>query len=283
MTVRIVTDSSADLSPALVMDLSIEVVPLTVRFGEEEFIDGVDLTPKDFWARLRSSDTTPQTAAPSPGDFERAFAKVLAEGASDIVCMTPSSKVSGTYQAARVAAENFADRCRVAVVDSLSVSAGLGNLCRAAARQAAQGADVASVVSEAEELRSTIAYYGAVETLEYLRRGGRIGAARALLGTALSIRPLLHFEQGSVEVAGKVRTRQRSLTWIAERFEVDYPVESVTAFHADAPDVDVFTEMLAARMSGESVEVTLLGPVMGAHVGPGTVGVAYFKTTKQAT
>jgi DegV family protein with EDD domain len=142
---------------------------------------------------------------------------------------------------------------------------------------------VASVVSEAEALRTTVAFYGAVETLEYLRRGGRIGAASALLGTALSIRPLLHFEQGSVEVVGKVRTRQRSLARMAERFEADYPVESVTVFHADAPDVDVFTEMLAARMSGESVEVTLLGPVMGAHVGPGTVGVAYFKTTKQAT
>jgi DegV family protein with EDD domain len=282
MTVRVVTDSSADLSPALVTDLSIEVVPLKVRFGEEEFIDGVSLTPEGFWARLRTSDTTPQTAAPSPGDFEHAFAKVLAEGANGIVCVTLSSKVSATYQAAQVAAENFADRCRVAVVDSLSVSAGLGNLCRAAARRAAEGADVASIVAEAEELRSTVAFYGAVETLEFLRRGGRIGAARALLGTALSIRPLLHFEQGSVEVAGKVRTRQRSLAWIAEHLEADYPVESMTAFHADAPDVDAFVEMLAARMPDQGIDVTLMGPVMGAHVGPGTVGVAYFKTTKQA-
>ena len=221
MGVRVVTDSSSDLSPGVVDDLAIEVVPLTVRFGDEELVDRVELTPEAFWARLRTSDAVAQTAAPSPGDFEQAFAKVLAEGASAIVCVTLSSKVSATHQAASLAAAHFADRCPVVVVDSLSVSAGLGNLCLVAARRAAEGADASTVVREAEELRGTFGFYGAVETLEYLRRGGRIGTARALLGTALSIRPLLRFEQGTVEVAGKVRTRQRALAWVAERLAGD--------------------------------------------------------------
>jgi DegV family protein with EDD domain len=283
MGVRVVTDSSSDLSPGVVDDLAIEVVPLKVRFGDEELVDRVEITPEAFWARLRISDAIAQTAAPSPGDFEQAFAKVLAEGASAIVCVTLSSKVSATHQAASLAAEHFADRCPVVVVDSLSVSAGLGNLCLVAARRAAEGADASTVVREAEELRGTFGVYGAVETLEYLRRGGRIGAAQALLGTALSIRPLLHFEHGTVEMAGKVRTRRRALAWLAERLEEDLPVESVTAFHADAPDADTFVELLAAKVPAQPVGVTLMGPVIGTHVGPGTVGVAYFKVGKPAT
>lgn len=283
MGVRIVTDSSSDLSPAVAAELSIEVVPLKVRFGDEEFVDRVELSPEAFWARLRSSDTTAQTAAPSPGDFEDSFAKVLAEGADAIVCVTLSSKVSATHQSASLAAAHFADRCPVEVVDSLSVSAGLGNLCVVAARRAAEGADCSTVAREAEELRGTFGFYGAVETLEYLRRGGRIGAARALLGTALSIRPLLRFDQGSVEVAGKVRTRQRALEWVCRRLEEDLPVESVTAFHADAPDAEDFVDLLAAKVPTQAVGVTLMGPVMGTHLGPGTVGVTYFKAGKPAS
>ena len=278
MGVRIVTDSSADLPAGLAGDLSIEVVPLKVRFGEEEFSDGVDLAPAAFWARLRGSRTMPQTAAPSPGDFERAFTKVLWEGASGIVCVTLSSKVSATYQAARLAAESVASRCRVAVVDSLSVSAGLGNLCRRAARRAADGADLEEVVAQTETTRDTASLYGAVETLEYLRRGGRIGTARALLGSALSIRPLLRARQGIVDLAAMVRTRCRALTWIADRLEADRPVESVTVFHAEAPDLETFVGMVAARVPGQDVEVTTMGPVLGTHVGPGTVGVSYFRS-----
>jgi DegV family protein with EDD domain len=281
MGVRIVTDSSSDLSPGLVDELSVEVVPLKVRFGDEELVDGTELSAESFWARLRGSDAVVQTTAPSPGDFEQAFTKVASEGASAIVCLTLSSKVSATHQAACLAAEGFSGRCPVAVVDSLSVSAGLGNLCLVAARRAAEGADASTVVREVEELRGTFGFYGAVETLEYLRRGGRIGAARALLGTALSIRPLLSFEHGVVEVAGKVRTRQRALAWIAERLEADLPVESVTAFHADAPDVGAFVELLAAKVPAQKVELTLMGPVMGTHLGPGTVGVTYFKAAKE--
>lgn len=283
MTVRLVVDSSADLSGALVRDLSIEVVPLKVRFGEEELLDGTELSPGEFWARLRTSGITPQTAAPAPGDFEKAFRKVLDEGASGIVCVTLSSKVSATHQAARIAARALSDHCPVAVVDSLSVSAGLANLSVAAARRAAEGADLARVVAEAEELRGDIAFYGAVETLEYLRRGGRIGAASALVGTALSIRPLLRFEQGTVDVAGKVRTRRRALEWLAERIEADHPSGGITAFHADASDIDDLVKLLAAKLPAERIEISLMGPVMGTHLGPGTVGVTYFRSPVEKT
>jgi DegV family protein with EDD domain len=158
------------------------------------------------------------------------------------------------------------------------VSAGLGNLCRAAARRGAEGADLATVVAEIEQLRHAAAFCGTPETLEYLRRGGRIGAAQALLGSALSIRPLLRFDKGMVEVAGKVRTRLRSLSWIVDSVAADYPVESVTAFHADAADLDVFLAMLGAQVPDQEVVVALMGPVMGTHLGPGGVGATYFKT-----
>jgi DegV family protein with EDD domain len=279
MTVRVVTDSSADLDRVVADKHAVAVVPLKVRFGEEEFTDGVDLSPEEFWKRLRATNVLPHTTSPSPGDFEQAFSQLDAEGASGIVCVTLSSKVSATHQSARLAAERFKGRCHVAVVDSLSVSAGLGNLCQAAATHAEAGEDLETVVAETERLRDSIAYYGAVESLEFLRRGGRIGAARALLGSALSIRPLLSFEQGTVEVAGKVRTRQRSLEWIAECVAADSPVERVTALHADAADIDVLHEMLASQVPGQEVVVSLMGPVMGTHLGPGCVGAIYFRTT----
>jgi len=279
MTVRVVTDSSADLDRAVADEHAVAVVPLKVRFDEEEFTDGVDLSPEEFWKRLRATNVLPHTTSPSPGDFEQAFSQLDAEGASGIVCVTLSSKVSATHQSARLAAGRFKGRCHVAVVDSLSVSAGLGNLCQAAATHAEAGEDLETVVAETERLRDSIAYYGAVESLEFLRRGGRIGAARALLGSALSIRPLLSFEQGTVEVAGKVRTRQRSLEWIVECVAADSPVESVTALHADAADIDVLHEMLASLVPGQEVVVSLMGPVMGTHLGPGGVGATYFRTT----
>jgi len=278
MTVRVVTDSSADLSPALAGELGIEVVPLKVRFGDEELIDGVDLTPADFWARMRASHTIPQTAAPSPGDFERAFTKALDEGATGIVCVTISSNASASHRAAELAAEQFAGRCPVAVVDSLSVSAGLGNLCRAAARRAVEGDRVEAIAARLEQLRGAASLYGAVATLEYLRRGGRIGTAKALLGTALAIRPVLKAKQGTVDLTAMVRTRRRALAWMADRLDQDRPVESVTVFHGDASDVDAFVEMLAARAPGQPIDIAVMGPVLGTHVGPGTVGVAYFTT-----
>ena len=278
MGVRVVTDSSADLSPEQARDLGIEVVPLKVRFGAEEFADGVDLTPAAFWERLRSSRTLPQTAAPSPGDFEAAFGRLMSEGASGIVCVTLSSKVSATFQAARLAAEAVASRCRVAVVDSLTVSAGLGNLCRRTARRAADGADLESLVAHATDCRDRSSLYGAVATLEYLRRGGRIGTARAVLGAALSIQPLLRARQGIVDLAAMVRTRLRALTWIADRLEADRPVESVTVFHAEARDLAAFVDMVSARVPGQEVDVSGVGPVLGTHVGPGTVGVSYFRS-----
>jgi len=279
MTVRVVTDSSADLDRAVADKHAVAVVPLKVRFGEEEFTDGVDLSREEFWKRLRETNVLPHTTSPSPGDFDQAFSQLDAEGASGIVCVTLSSKVSATHQSARLAAERFRGRCRVAVVDSLSVSAGLGNLCQAAAERAEAGEDLETVVAETERLRDSIAYYGAVESLEFLRRGGRIGAARALLGSALSIRPLLSFEQGTVEVAGKVRTRQRSLEWIVQCVAADSPVESVTALHTIAADIDELHEMLASQVPGQQVVVSLVGPVMGTFLGPGCVGVTYFRTT----
>ena len=277
MSIRIVTDSSADLSVARRAELCIEAVPLTLRIGEEEFEDGVDIDAAGFWARVRSSRATPRTTAPSPGAFNQAFTKAFREGATGIVCITLSSRVSAAHQSARLAAGYLDGHGPIAVVDSLSVSSGLGNLCIAAGRLAAEGADLKTVIAETERLRGRIAFYGALETLEYLRRGGRIGTARALLGTALSIRPLLRFEEGTVELAGKVNSRRRALDWIAQRLERDLPVEQVSLFHGDAPDSDVLHRRLASLLPGQPVDVTLMGPVMGTHMGPGCIGLTYYR------
>jgi DegV family protein with EDD domain len=188
VTVRIVTDSAADIPSDVVAAEGITVVPLTVRFGDESFVSGVELTTEDFWQKMRTSSEAPATAAPSAGDFQETYEKLFADGADGIVSVHLSSKLSATYQSAVVAAQEVGPG-RVEVVDTLAVSAGTGLLALHATKRAAAGASAADIGSELNAMRSQIRLYGAIDTLEYLRRGGRIGGAQALLGTMLKVKP----------------------------------------------------------------------------------------------
>lgn len=274
MGVRIVTDSSCDLPEDLVEQHRIEIVPLTIRFGHEELIDRKELSTAEFWDRVRNSDLLPETAAPSAGAFEEAFRRLVTEGADEIVCVNISSQLSATMQSAKVAAEAVRGECRVEVVDSRSVSMGLGNLCVAAARLADDGAGTNAILADVADRRDRTRLYGTLDTLDFLRKGGRIGAAQHLLGSVLSIKPLIEID-GTVTEGGKVRTRSKALRVLAERVRDAGPLEALAVPHSQATDIDDFLAVLAEAVPGVDPLVCQLGPVVGTHGGPGVIGVTF--------
>jgi DegV family protein with EDD domain len=275
MGVRVVTDSACDLPDDLVERYGIEIVPLTIRFGSEELIDRKELTTGEFWRRLEASPVLPETAAPSPGAFERTFRHLVDDGATGIVCINLSSKLSGTMQSAEVAAKALEGTCPVEVIDSLHVSMGLGNLCLIAARSAAEGDTLSSIVSNVLDRRNRTKLYGTLDTLEYLKKGGRIGNARALLGSMLAIKPVVEVLNGSVEEAGKVRTRSKALRLLAERVKQHQPVENLAVLHGEAPDLEQLLEMLDPMVPRDEIVVGQIGPVIGTHAGPRVIGVTF--------
>ena len=203
--VRIVTDSACDLDHQTTERLGIEVVPLSIRFGDQEFTDRRDLTVDQFWSKVAASKDLPETAAPSPGAFESAFRKAKDEGASSVVCVNLSSKLSATIGAAQLAARAVSDEISVSVVDSLSITMGQGTMAREAAVRAAGGASHSEIVDYVNALIPMTRVFGALDTLDNLKKGGRIGGAQALIGSLLSVKPLLDLSSGSVEQAGKQR------------------------------------------------------------------------------
>ncbi len=178
MGVRVVTDSACDLPDALVESLGIEIVPLSIRFGDEELVDREELSAEEFWRRLTTSPVLPETAAPSAGAFEKRFRALVDGGATGIVCINLSSRLSATMQAAQVAAKAVAEECPIEVIDSLTCSMGLGSLCLVAARRAAEGASLESIVADVSDRRDRTKLFGSLDTLEFLKKGGRIGNAR---------------------------------------------------------------------------------------------------------
>ncbi|MBM3660551.1 MAG: DegV family protein [Actinobacteria bacterium] len=274
MTVRVVTDSACDLSDTLVEAMRIEVVPLSIRFGDEELVDREELSPEDFWDRLRSSTTLPETSAPSAGKFEERFRGLVDRGATGIICINLSSRLSATMQAAQVAANAVRDDCPIVVIDSRTVSMGLGALCLTAARRAADGAKLEEIVEDVLSRRDRTRLFGALDTLEYLKKGGRIGNARALLGSMLSIKPIVEVHEGAVEEAGKVRTRSKALHLLAEKAKAQ-PIDSLAVLHGQAPDVEDLLDMLSGIFPRDDIVTGLVGPVIGTHAGPGVIGVSF--------
>lgn len=272
--VRIVTDSGCDLPESIVESLGIEVVPLTIRFGDEELIDRKELGNEEFWRRLQTTPTLPETAAPSPGAFEQRYRGLIADGATAIVCINMSSELSGTMQAAQVAATAMAGECLVEVIDSRSCSMGLGALCVSAAEQAAAGASLDEVVADVIDRRGRTRLFATLDTLEFLKRGGRVGNAQALLGSMLSIKPIIEVRNGTVEDAGKVRTRSRALQAIVDRV-LQQSIDQVSLLQGDAPDFDVVLDRLAELVPRNQIIIGEVGPVIGTHAGPGVVGVTF--------
>ncbi|HEX9505282.1 MAG TPA: DegV family protein [Acidimicrobiia bacterium] len=274
MSIRVVTDSSCDLPPALVDALRIEIVPLTIRFGDEELVDRIQLDTDEFWNRLEHSKLLPETAAPSAGAFEAKFRQLLGRGATGIVCINLSSHLSATMQAAQVAAAAVGSEGPVQVIDSQSASMGLGNLCLTAARRAADGDSLESIVSEVVDRRDRTKLFATLDTLEFLKKGGRVGNARALLGTVLSIKPVVEVRDGVVEEAGKVRTRSKALKLLAAK-AAEGRIEHLSVLHGQAPDLDELLDLLDPIFPRDDIVTGLVGPVIGTHAGPRVIGVTF--------
>jgi DegV family protein with EDD domain len=273
--VAIVTDSTADLPSDLAVARSISVVPLTLHFEGRTFLDGVDITPAEFYRRLPTATVHPTTSQPSPGRFAETYTRLLADH-DEVVSIHISEKLSGTYASARQAAE-MTDHKRVRVIDSHVVSMSLGLVTLAASVLAAQGLDGASVQSRIEEMRDGVETYFSVATLEFLRRGGRIGRAGALMGSVLQVKPVLCIRDGQVTPLERVRTFERALHRIVELTRAVDRGEGVCIIvgHADA---QADAERVARELEtvAETLLIQPLGPVVGAHAGPGVVGVGCY-------
>ena len=272
-TVRIVTDSACDLPQAVADELGIEIVPLTIRIDGHEYVDRADLTPAEFWAKCAQSPTLPETAAPAPGQFEAAYRRLAADGATSIVVINLSGALSATMQSAELAARNVTE-LPVTVVDSQQCTLGLGIIVTDCARLARSGASHDDVVARARDLASRTKVWGALDTLENLKKGGRIGGAKAMLASALAIKPIIEVRDGKVEQGGKQRTRGKALAFLVDTLIEAGAVENLAVLHANCSDVDAFVEMLRPHYAGD-ILVGDIGPVVGSHAGAGTIGIAY--------
>ncbi|MCY3631359.1 MAG: DegV family protein [bacterium] len=278
MTVRIVTDSSCDLSAEDIQRYQITVVPLTIRFGDEEFTDGQGLSAEDFYAKMADSDELPSTAAPAPGAFEVAFRALAASGADAVVCINLSFALSATGESAQNAARALEGEVDVRVVDSGKVSVGLGLMVKAAAAAAEAGQSADEIEAQLADLKDRVFIYAALDTLENLKKGGRIGTAQALLGSALSIKPCLDLTSGVVEEAGKQRTRGKARNWLAKQVAEAGELEQLALAHGAADDIEAFVASLGNDPAQNPLTVALIGPVVGTHAGPGVIAAAMVPT-----
>jgi len=274
-SIQVVTDSACDLMPATTEERDVRVVPLTIRFGAEELVDRAELSSKEFWDRVITGPDMPATSAPSPGAFEQAFLEARDAGSTGVLCATISSGLSATYQSARTAADAVSDRIAVQVVDTQSVTMGQGLLVLAAADMAADGAGLDDMAAALEDMKGRTHVYGVVDSLDYLKRGGRIGAAAHLVGSLLSIKPVIEVRDGVVEVESKQRTRSRSLQYLANKALEAGPLDRLGIANGVAPDFDEVLELVRRARPEHELVASDLGPVVGSHAGPGSVGVCF--------
>jgi DegV family protein with EDD domain len=274
--IAVVTDSAADLSPEDAQAAGITVVPLIVTFGKESFKAGKELTTEQFWERMTAPDAPfPTTAASSPGDFRAAYEQCFAEGAESIVSIHPAATLSATVQSARLAREMLPDR-EIHIVDSQAVSMVEGILAQMAVEMADAGSTAAEIAQTLERRTGDFQVYVVVETLEYLKKGGRVSPAQAAIGSFLSVKPIIRVASGQVETADRVRTKSKARLRILELIS-ERPVERISILHSTSPDLDDFRDELLARLPGDKpdrVSIELVGASVGPHVGPGALGAA---------
>ena len=277
MGVRIVTDSTADI-PAEVADaLGIAVVPLTVFFGEEAFLDGVDLDNAGFYRKLQSSKDLPRTSQPAPASFQAAYTRLIDEGADAILSVHLSSKLSGTYQSACTARDSLPESVRhipVEVIDSKSISVGMSRAIMQAAEEARRGLGLEEIKAHALDQLARTHILAVLDTLEYVKRGGRIGGARAMLGNMLSVKPLIALKDGEVVPVEQPRTRNKAYTRIAQLLAEKGKIEHVSIAEASEDVGQQLAEVIKTVYKGD-LPIYRLGAVLGTHTGPGTAAIAY--------
>ncbi|MET3543819.1 DegV family protein with EDD domain [Paenibacillus favisporus] len=275
----IVTDSTADIPEDIAKQHDIHVVPLRLMFGEDTFEDGVDISAEVFYKRLVQSEQLPTTSQASPADYMQVYQEIMNEyPGSPIISIHISSGLSGTYQSATIAKSMLDGDPDITIVDSKSASYGFGLLVVHAARLAAEGKTAEEIVRSVEEVRRQRKLYFLVDTLEYLQKGGRIGKAAAMIGNLLNIKPILSIdEEGIIYAVEKVRGRKKALARILERFREDLGgvqnINVAVGHTADPASAEPVLEDLARDFRLQEVVLTNIGPVVGTHVGPGTLAV----------
>jgi DegV family protein with EDD domain len=274
MTVKIVTDSVADLPSQVVKELGITVISILVRWGEELYRDGIDLTAEQFYERLKRSRIPPSTSVPSPGTFAEAYDK-LAEEANEILAIIVTSRLTGTYNVALQSIGLMKRKCRVEVIDSKCATMAEGFVVMKAAQAAQAGASLDEVMEVTRKTIPRVDFLSTFDTLEYLKRGGRIGKAQAFLGSILKINPLITLRDGVVEPAGRTRSRAKAIDRLCE-FAMSYShIEEIAIEEATTPnDADRIAERLSAKFPKERIYRSKPSPVIGAHTGPGFLLVA---------
>jgi len=273
--IKIVTDSTSDILPEQASRYGIEVIPLNVHFGDEAFKDGVDITPSQFYTKLRGSGLMPRTAQPSPGEFMELYKKIAAD-ADAIVGVHISGGLSGTIASAETA-RGLVD-IRVVNIDSRSVSQGTARLAMLAAQAAQAGLDVDEIVELIERIREKTMIIFSVDTLEYLQKNGRIGRAQALLGSLMQVKPLLQVDSdGVIATLDKVRSRSRVIPRLIEEAHARFPLGAKVAISVvEADAADRAQELMDLAKQGYGVTdaaIAPIGPTIGAHTGPGTFGL----------
>ena len=276
--VAIVTDSISSMTPTMGQEYGVHVMPTYIMFGTDTYRDGADLDTEQFYRLLRGNKQLPTTSQPTSTDFEQLYTK-LSQQVEAIVSIHASKKVSATVDSARAARKELAD-VPIHVIDAQTFAMAQGQVVIAAARAASNGHNVEQIVQLVEELAPKTNLIFTVETLEYLRRGGRIGGATAMLGSALRVKPILHIEGGQVEPLEKPRTRKRSvgrlLDLMDERVGTSDAIH-VAVLHCDAPDdAQRLGERVTARFNCTELLMAEAGPTIGTHAGPGTLGLAFY-------
>ena len=272
MAVKVVTDSTSDIPPELAEELGVPVVPPMIFFGAEGFKDGVDITKDEFFEKLTTGDVMPTTAQPSVGDFLDVYRPLVEEG-HDVVSVHLSTKLSGTVNSARLAAQEVPD-ATVEIVDTGLASVGVTLAVKAAVDAVAAGASAAEAADAARKAAADTEVYFVLDTLEYLKRGGRIGGAQAALGSLLSLKPVLRLVDGEVQTSEKVRTRAKALQRMRGiAAEVGPCHESAILHRAAKEEVDTMAQHLA-QFTDKPVIVGDVGAAIGSHTGPGVIGFA---------
>lgn len=276
MAVRIVTDSTADIPLQQAEALGITIVPLTVFFGEEAYLDGVELDNAGFYRKLQASKALPRTSQPAPAEFQKAYMRLIEEGADGILSIHLSSKLSGTYQSACTARDSLPEDVRkipIEIVDSESISAGMSRAILQAAEEAKQGLSLEEIKAHAQDQLSRTRILAVLDTLEYVKRGGRIGGAQAMVGNLLSVKPIISLKDGAVVPVEQPRTRSKAYARIAQLLSEMGPLENVSLAEASEEVGQQLTEAIKTVYKGE-IEVYKLGAVLGTHTGPGTAAIA---------
>ena len=277
MTIKIITDSTCDLPANIVQELGISVIPLKVLFGEEVFRDGIDLTNKEFYEKMAKHKQLPTTSQVNPGEFIEEFKRHIDNG-DEIIGIFISAKLSGTYSSAVIAKETMADDSRINIIDSLSASFGLGIQVIEAGRMAQQGKSAQEIVQRIEGIKNDVVFYGIIDKLDNLKKGGRLSSTGAFAGSLLGIKPIINLKGGAVALIAKARGQKKAFRWVLDdvkKNNISLNDKMICLAHANAPmDAAEFKKEIIKEYQPKEIIELQIGAVIGTHTGAGCVGIS---------